>query len=129
MSEVCHDVQVEPHLQPLSYESLHYKSAVHEDDARVELVLELSTSGAVIIIVLFLMLEYSMLLLTVNFLLVQQQLFKDMRVKNLELTRSMYERWKEAVLLLCVLFSGAWVKLLQLRTYRCLTFLLIFSDK
>jgi len=37
MSEVCHDVQVEPHLQPLSGESLHYKSAVHEDDARVDI--------------------------------------------------------------------------------------------
>ena len=37
MSEVCHDVQVEPHLQPLSGELLHYKSAVHEDDARVDI--------------------------------------------------------------------------------------------
>ena len=37
MSEVCHDVQVEPHLQLLSSESLHYKSAVHEDDARVDI--------------------------------------------------------------------------------------------
>ena len=37
MSKVCHDVQVEPHLQPLSSESLHYKSAVHEDDARVDI--------------------------------------------------------------------------------------------
>ena len=37
MSEVCHDVQVEPHLQPLSSELLHYKSAVHEDDARVDI--------------------------------------------------------------------------------------------
>ena len=37
MSEVCHDVQVEPHLQPLSGELLRYKSAVHEDDARVDI--------------------------------------------------------------------------------------------
>ena len=37
MSEVCHDVQVEPHLQPLSGESLHYRSAVHEDDVRVDI--------------------------------------------------------------------------------------------
>ena len=36
MSEVCHDIQVEPHLQPLSSESLHYKSVVYEDDARVD---------------------------------------------------------------------------------------------
>ena len=81
MSDVCHDIQVEPHLHPLSNKSLHHKSAVHEDDARVELVLELPASGAVITVVLFLMLEYSTLLLTVTFLLVQQQLYKDMRVK------------------------------------------------
>ena len=37
MSEVCHDVQVEPHLQPLSGELLHYKTAKHEDDARVDI--------------------------------------------------------------------------------------------
>ena len=37
MSEVCHDVQVELHLQPLSGELLRYKSAVHEDDARVDI--------------------------------------------------------------------------------------------
>ena len=37
MSEVCHDVQVELHLQPLSGESLRYKSAVHEDNARVDI--------------------------------------------------------------------------------------------
>ena len=29
MSEVCHDVQVEPHLQPLSGELLHHKTAKH----------------------------------------------------------------------------------------------------
>ena len=37
MSEVCHDVQLEPHLQPLSGELLRYKSAKHEDDARVDI--------------------------------------------------------------------------------------------
>ena len=37
MSEVCHDVQLEPHLQPLSGELLCYKSAKHEDDARVNI--------------------------------------------------------------------------------------------
>ena len=36
-SEVCHDVQVEPHLQPLSGELLRYKSAIQEDDARVNI--------------------------------------------------------------------------------------------
>ena len=33
LSEVCHDVQVEPHLQPLTSEVLHYRTAVLEDDA------------------------------------------------------------------------------------------------
>ena len=37
MSGVCHDVQVEPHLQPLSGELLRYKSVVCEDDARVDI--------------------------------------------------------------------------------------------
>ena len=37
MSEVCHDVQVESHLQPLSGELLHHKTAKHEDDARVDI--------------------------------------------------------------------------------------------
>ena len=32
-----HDVQIEPHLQPLTGEILHYKSAVHADDARVDI--------------------------------------------------------------------------------------------
>ena len=82
MSEVCHDVQVEPHLQPLSNESLHYKSAVHEDDTRVDI--RAAGFWSCHHHLLFLMLEYSMLLLTVTFLLVQQQLFEDMRVKNVE---------------------------------------------
>ena len=88
------------------------------------LILELPASGAVITIILFLMLENSTLLLTVTFLVVQQQVFEDMRVKNVELTRSMFERWKEAVLLLlCSLFQGACAAV----TYGCLAFLL--SDK
>ena len=37
MSEVCHDVQVEPHLQPLSGELLHHKTTKHEDNARVNI--------------------------------------------------------------------------------------------
>ena len=37
MSEVCHDVLVEPHLQPLSGELLHHKTAKHEDNARVDI--------------------------------------------------------------------------------------------
>ena len=36
-SEVCHDVQIEPHLQPLTGKILRYKSAVHADDARVDI--------------------------------------------------------------------------------------------
>ena len=37
MSEVCHDVQVEPQIQPLSGELLHHKTAKHENDARVNI--------------------------------------------------------------------------------------------
>ena len=37
LSEVCHDVQVESHLQPLTGEVLHYRTAVLEDDARVDI--------------------------------------------------------------------------------------------
>ena len=37
ISEVCHDVQVEPHLQPLSGELFHYKSTIQGDDARVDI--------------------------------------------------------------------------------------------
>ena len=37
LSEVCHDAQVEPHLQPLFGEVLHHRSAVVEDDARVDI--------------------------------------------------------------------------------------------
>ena len=38
MSEVCHDVQVEPHLQPLSGELLQSQwFAIQEDDARVDI--------------------------------------------------------------------------------------------
>ena len=36
-SEICHGVQIEPHLQPLTGEILRYKSAVHADDARVDI--------------------------------------------------------------------------------------------
>ena len=36
MSEVCHDVQIEPHLHPLSGEIMHHRSAVLDDDAPVD---------------------------------------------------------------------------------------------
>ena len=54
-SEVCHDVQLEPHLQPLSDELLHHKSAKHEDDARVDI-----KAAGFWAIVLFLTLEYQL---------------------------------------------------------------------
>ena len=50
MSDVSHDVQVEPHFQPLNSKSLHYKSAVLEDDARVDI--KLLASGIVTIVFL-----------------------------------------------------------------------------
>ena len=37
LSEVCHDVQIEPHLQPLTGMILRYKTAVHKNDARVDI--------------------------------------------------------------------------------------------
>ena len=37
MTEVCHDVQVEPHLLALSGEVMHHRSAVLDDDARVDI--------------------------------------------------------------------------------------------
>ena len=37
MTEVCHDVHVEPHLHALSGEALHHRSAVLDDNARVDI--------------------------------------------------------------------------------------------
>ena len=37
MSEVCHNVQIEPQLHPLSGKTLHYRSAILDDDARVDI--------------------------------------------------------------------------------------------
>jgi len=37
MTEVCHDVQVEPHLHALSDEVMHHRSAVLDDNARVDI--------------------------------------------------------------------------------------------
>ena len=37
LTEVCSDVCVEPHLQPLSGESLRYSSAIKEDGARLDI--------------------------------------------------------------------------------------------
>jgi len=37
MSEVTHNVQLEPQLHPLSSENLRYRSAIQDDDARVNI--------------------------------------------------------------------------------------------
>ena len=37
MSEVCHNVQIEPQLHPLSGETLHYRSAIQDDGVRVDI--------------------------------------------------------------------------------------------
>ena len=37
MSEVCHNVQIEPQLHPLSGETLHYQSSIQDDDAKVDI--------------------------------------------------------------------------------------------
>ena len=37
MTELCHDVEVEPYLYPLSCEVMRYRSAVTDDNARVDI--------------------------------------------------------------------------------------------
>lgn len=37
MQEVCHDVRIEPPLQPLSGEALHKKSAISDENARLDI--------------------------------------------------------------------------------------------
>ena len=37
LTEVCHDVEVEPHLQPLDDETFKYKTANVEDGARLDI--------------------------------------------------------------------------------------------
>ena len=68
---------------------------------------ELPASGVAAIIVLFLMFRYSMLLLRVTSLLVQLQLFGDMRMINIELTRSVFKKLNGAVLHPALVFSSS----------------------
>lgn len=37
MREVCHDVKVEPHLQPLSGEKLQHRTSISDDNARLDI--------------------------------------------------------------------------------------------
>ena len=37
LSDVCHDVRVAPHLQPLTGETLRYRTANRDDDARSDI--------------------------------------------------------------------------------------------
>ena len=37
LTEVCHNVAIEPHLQPLSGEILTHRSAITTDDARLDI--------------------------------------------------------------------------------------------
>jgi len=37
LSEVCHNVKIEPNLQPLTGEVLRYRTAVFDDDARFDI--------------------------------------------------------------------------------------------
>ena len=107
MSEVCHDVQLEPHLQPLSGELLRHKYAKHEDDTRVDI-----RAAGFWAIVLFLTLEYSTLLLNLISLHVKLQHFGGMKVISVGLMRSVSGKWNVEVL--CHLYSpplGVWVRL------------------
>ena len=80
-------------MQPLTGEILHYKSAVHEDDARVD-------NRAAGITIPFLMSMSSMLLLRATNPPVYLQLSASMKVKNVVLMRSVCGKLKEAILLL-----------------------------
>ena len=40
LSEVCHGVGIEPHLQPVTGEELRHRTAIHDDDARLDVVAE-----------------------------------------------------------------------------------------
>ena len=39
LTEVCHRVTTEPHLQPLTGESLSHRSAISEDGARLDVAM------------------------------------------------------------------------------------------
>ena len=39
LTEICHGVTTEPHLQPLSGESLSHRSAITEDGARLDVAM------------------------------------------------------------------------------------------
>ena len=106
MSEVCHDVQLESHLQPLSGELLHHKSAKLEDDARVDI-----KAAGFWAIVLFLTLEYSTILLNLITLHVKLKHFGDIKVISVGLMRSVSGKWN--IEILCHLYSpplGVWVR-------------------
>ena len=60
MTEVCHDVQVEPHLHALSGEVMHHRSAVLDDNARVDI--RASVFGGAYIIAPFLLFAFLILL-------------------------------------------------------------------
>ena len=88
MSEVCHDAQVESHPQPLSGELLHHKLKLQSMRMMLGSTLGLLASGVVAIIALLLMFGFLTFLLSLTSLLVQLQLFGDMRLKNVRLMRS-----------------------------------------
>ena len=108
MSEVFHNVQVEPYLQPLSGELLCYKSALHEYVARVDITAA-SFWDCRHHRSFFDVRVFNTFSLRVSSLLVQLQLFGGMRVINVEPMRSMFVRWNGAALrLLCSPLQGAW---------------------
>ena len=37
LSEVCHNVAIEPHLQPLNGEGFHHKSAITDENSRLDI--------------------------------------------------------------------------------------------
>ena len=115
-------MQVEPHLQPLSSELLHHKTAKHEDDARVDI--RAAGFWDCRHYRSFLIFGFLTLLLSLTSLLVQLQLSGDMRLKNVGLMRSVSRKWKGEVLHhLCFPLQGVWAKLPQSLTNGLLPFL------
>jgi len=81
MSEVTHNVQLEPQLHPLSGKNLCYRSAIQDDDARVDI----RASGNAYTIIPFLMSGFSIALQPLIVLLHWPLFFESMNWRNVVL--------------------------------------------
>jgi len=112
MSEVTHNVQLEPQLHTLSGENLRYRSAIQDDDARVDI----RASGFWRCLhrhIPFLMSGFSTALQPLIVLLHWLLFFESMNWRNVVLMRSVFGRWNMEVLPpLYFLPQVAWERLL-----------------